>query len=246
MNIFIFLIGLSLINVTYYYITHTQDKKINQTGEAQMDNAIFLIALFLFLTNTTNAVANVKTQNTEKIYTDVERQEQRLNLKMTRLNISKEEVILSENLRAVTLEMDKNNTLSTWEILGIFADTPAEKRKYARKFVESIRNYTTQVLEFQKYIKQAHNEMAVSNSMFDYLPPNKSVTTKRKRKTVDLDNCDELCEGNIKTLLKSALIFPVDLYFKNATGSKIQRWALKMKINHNEVKQGLITLNYAR
>jgi integrating conjugative element protein (TIGR03759 family) len=211
-----------------------------------MNITTFLIVLFLI---NTNAIANVKTQNTEKIYTDIERQqEQRLNLKMTRLNISKEEVILSENLRAVTLEMDKNNTLSTWEILGIFADTPAEKRKYARKFVESIRNYTTQVLEFQKYIKQAHKDMAVSNSMFDYLPPNKSRSevTKRKTKIVDLDNCDELCEDNVKTLLKSALIFPVDLYFKNATNAKIQQFAIKIKINHNEVKQGLITLNYAR
>jgi integrating conjugative element protein (TIGR03759 family) len=210
-----------------------------------MNITTFLIVLFLI---NTSVIANVKTQNTEKIYTNVERQqEQRLNLKMTQLNISREEVILSENLREVTLEMDKNNTLSTWEILGIFADTPAEKRKYARKFVESIRNYTTQVLEFQKYIKQAHKEMAVSNSMFDYLSPNKSRSeVKRKRKTVDLDNCDELCEDNIKTLLKSALIFPVDLYFKNATNTKIQQFAIKIKINHNEVKQGLITLNYAR
>jgi integrating conjugative element protein (TIGR03759 family) len=141
--------------------------------------------------------------------------------------------------------MDKNNTLSTWEILGIFADTPAEKRKYARKFVESIRNYTTQVLEFQKYIKQAHKEMEVSNSMFDYLSPNKSKA-KRRMKIIDLDDCDELCEGNVKTLLKASLIFPIDLYFKNATNAKIQRFAIKMKINHDEVKKGLITLNYAR
>jgi hypothetical protein len=40
----------------------------------------------------------------------------------------------AETYKSLALEMDKNNTLSTLEILGMYAETKAEKRKYARKF----------------------------------------------------------------------------------------------------------------
>jgi integrating conjugative element protein (TIGR03759 family) len=213
--------------------------------------------------NTTNNTANstfVKTKinTTKTLLTDFEKQQEtkqqqaKMTLKMNHLNLSKEELILSDNLKAMTLEMDSNNTLSSLEILGIFATTPEQKRNYARKFVTAIRNYTTKVLDFQKYVNQAHKDVSGSDSMFDYIPKRKASPTTQKRttkkrttKTINLNDCDELCEHDIKTLVRTPLIFPVDLYFKDASNTDIQQWALKMNISRDGVEQGLITLNHA-
>jgi len=100
---------------------------------------------------------------------------------MNHLNLSKEELILSDNLKAMALEMDSNNTVSSLEILGIFATTAEQKRNYARKFVAAIRNYTTKVLDFQKYVNQAHKDIDSSNSMFDYIPNKKASPTNSNK-----------------------------------------------------------------
>jgi hypothetical protein len=55
----------------------------------------------------------------------------------------------AETYKSLALEMDKNNTLSTLEILGMYAETKAEKRKYARKFSKLFYQYTDRVLGFQ-------------------------------------------------------------------------------------------------
>jgi integrating conjugative element protein (TIGR03759 family) len=166
---------------------------------------------------------------------------------MNHLNLSKEELILSNNLKAMALEMDSNNTVSSLEILGIFATTAEQKRKYARKFVAAIRNYTTKVLAFQKYVNQAHKDIDGSNSMFDYIPNRKASPTTQKRtaKIINLNDCDERCEHDIKTLVRMPLMFPVDLYFKEASNTDIQQWALRMNLSRDAVEQGLITLNHA-
>ena len=171
---------------------------------------------------------------------------------MNHLNLSKEELILSDNLKAMALEMDSNNTVSSLEILGIFATTAEQKRNYARKFVAAIRNYTTKVLDFQKYVNQAHKDIDSSNSMFDYIPNKKAIPTnqtsttqKRTSKTINLNDCNERCEHEIKTLIRMPLIAPVDLYFKEASNTDIQQWALRMNLSRDAVEQGLITLNHA-
>ncbi len=41
------------------------------------------------------------------------------------------------------------------------------------------------------------------------------------------------------------LIIPVDLYFKEASNTDIQQWALRMNLSRDAVEQGLITLNHA-
>jgi hypothetical protein len=40
-------------------------------------------------------------------------------------------------------------------------------------------------------------------------------------------------------------MFPVDLYFKEASNTDIQQWALRMNLSRDAVEQGLITLNHA-
>jgi hypothetical protein len=50
---------------------------------------------------------------------------------------------------------------------------------------------------------------------------------------------------DVKRLIKLAIIFPVDFYFKNATNFEIQQWALKLEINSDVVNEGFITLNHA-
>jgi hypothetical protein len=65
-------------------------------------------------------------------------------------DITNEEYARAETYKSLALEMDKNNTLSTLEILGMYAETKAEKRKYARKFSKLFYQYTDRVLGFQK------------------------------------------------------------------------------------------------
>jgi integrating conjugative element protein (TIGR03759 family) len=251
-------------NITKMKSNMTTKMKANMNPVTFL-TALLLISINVTANNTTNNTANsiatntanstfvkTKTNTTKTLLTDFEKQQEtkqqaKMTLKMNHLNLSKEELILSDNLKAMALEMDNNNTVSSLEILGIFATTPEDKRKYARKFVTAIRNYTTKVLEFQKYVNQAHKDVSGSNSMFDYIPKRKASPTTQKRttKTINLNDCDELCEHDIKTLVHMPLIFPVDLYFKNASNTDIQQWALKMNISRDGVEQGLITLNHA-
>jgi hypothetical protein len=75
----------------------------------------------------------------------------------------------AETYKSLALEMDKNNTLSTLEILGMYAETKAEKRKYARKFSKLFYQYTDRVLGFQTLIRQANKDFYGNPSMFDYV-----------------------------------------------------------------------------
>lgn len=208
--------------------------------------------------NTVNShMVNTKTNTTKAHLTAFDQQPPKTALKMSHLGLTQEEIVLSENLKAIALEMDKNNSLSSLEILGIFATTKADKIKYARKFVRAIRNYTNKVLAFQKYLNQAHTDIAGADSMFDYVPikaqqTNLSPTnTQQKRITraINLGDCDKQCERDITTLVQTPLIAPVDLYFKNntqrASNTQIQQWALKIGIRVDAVESGFITLNHS-
>jgi integrating conjugative element protein (TIGR03759 family) len=248
-----FLTALLLISINVT-ANNTTNNIANNTANSTANNAANNIA-----NNTANSTfVKTKTNTTKTFLTDFKKQQEtkqqqaKMTLKMNHLNLSKEELIFSDNLKAMALEMDSNNTVSSLEILGIFATTPEQKRNYARKFVTAIRNYTTKVLDFQKYVNQAHKDIGGSNSMFDYIPKRKASPTTQKRttkkrttKTINLNDCDELCEHDIKTLVRTPLIFPIDLYFKNASNTDIQQWALKMNISRDGVEQGLITLNHA-
>ncbi len=239
-----FLISLLLISINVT-ANNTTNNTANNIANSTINSTVNNVAN----TNTTNSTfIKTKTTTTKTILTNVEKQQQaKTTLKMNHLNLSKEELTLSNNLKAMALEMDSNNTLSSLEILGIFATTAADKRKYARKFVATIRNYTTKVLAFQKYVNQAHQDMYGSGSMFNDIPKRKASPTTQKRttKTINLNDCDELCEHEIKTLVRMPLIVPVDLYFKEASNTDIQQWALKMNLSRDAVEQGLITLNHA-
>jgi integrating conjugative element protein (TIGR03759 family) len=238
-----FLISLLLISINV-----NANNTINNNANYTANNTANSTANNIATNTATNTFIKTKTTTTKTILTNFEKQQQaKITLKMNHLNLSKEELIRSDHLQAMTLEMDSNNTLSSLEILGIFATTAEQKRNYARKFVISIRNYTTKVLAFQKYVNQAHKDMYGSGSMFDYTLNSKASPTTQTRtaKTINLNDCDERCEHEIKTLVRLPLMFPVDLYFKEASNTDIQQWALRMNLSRDAVEQGLITLNHA-
>ncbi|VVH65733.1 hypothetical protein BSPLISOX_2246, partial [uncultured Gammaproteobacteria bacterium] len=73
----------------------------------------------------------------------------------------------------------------------------------------------------------------------------KQSEPKRVSRAIELKDCNQLCVDEVKRLIKLAIIFPVDFYFKNATNFEIQQWALKLEINSDVVNEGFITLNHA-
>lgn len=274
-NMFIILLSMLLISINVGANNANSDN-INTVNRIN-DNAANNSVNNTINNNVNNGVNNINTNNafkassfvktktisTKSLLTDFDKQQQtKTDLKMHYLGLTQAEIILSENLKAIAFEMDKNNALSSLEILGMFATTQQDKNKYAHKFVASIRNYTAKVLEFQKYINQAHINISGSSSMFDYTPKtNPSLITEKRvaktsrteriaqttrtSRTINLNDCDQVCESEIKQLVQMPLIVPVDLYFTDALNTQIQRWALKIGISHDLVDSGLITLNHS-
>ncbi len=188
---------------------------------------------------------NTSTGNTKKVYTSATKQ-QLAETKIQFFDITNEEYARAETYKSLALEMDKNNTLSTLEILGMYAETKAEKRKYARKFAKLFHQYTDRVLGFQKLIRQANKDLYGNQSMFDYAPVQKKQSKpKRVSRVIILKDCRQLCVEEVKKLIKYAVIFPVDFYFKNATDLEIRQWASQLEINKDVVNEGFITLNHA-
>ncbi len=206
---------------------------------------LFFFILFV-VSITVNATIKTKIANTKVIYTGVTTQQLITETKMKFFGITKEEYARAEAYKSLMSEINRNNTFSTLETLGMFAETEAEKRKYARKFVKIYYQHTDKVLTFQKIINQEKVRTYGHQSMFDYIQaPKKELRSKRISKIINLNDCDNLCKADVKRLIKAAFIFPVDLYFRNATDLEIQQWALEMAIETDEVNQGFITLNHA-
>lgn len=195
-------------------------------------------------TNTTNKATNTK--HTKINYSTLA--EQRLAQTTTKFfDISEAEYARAKIYKAIVSEMDKNNTLSTLEILGIYAQTQAEKRKYARKFAKAYYQHTDRVITFNKLVDQEKKSLYGNLLMFDYATKTKAAKQNlRSVRVINLNNCNKLCEEDVNILIKRALITPVDLYFKNGNSRDINQWALKMKIDPAIVKNGHITLNYAQ
>lgn len=211
----------------------------------------FLTAFLIALSTNANIIVDTKINNTAFKESDKVKN----SMKMIQLNLTKEEVILSESYRAIALDMDKDTTLSTLEILGMYAETEAEKRKYARKFAKAYYQYTERVLRFQKILNEEKKRLYGHKSMFDYWQqskPQQPNRLKRLRVAIDLNDCNYDCErSHLATLRLSYMTpsglssYPIDFYFKNATNDEIQAWAVKMRINHQHVESGFITLNHA-
>ena len=66
----------------------------------------------------------------------------------------------------------------------------------------------------------------------------------RISRVINLKDCDQLCVEEVRKLIKYAVIFPVDFYFKNATDLEIRQWAAQLEINKDVVNEGFITLNH--
>lgn len=218
-------------------------------------NIITLLTAWIFLIF--NGTVGAKTQHkqvektsSEFISTDVVnnlKKETEIRL----LDITEEEFSRAEMYRdTLILGLDKNSTTSTLEILGIYAKTAEKKRYYARKFAELFAREYELTRDFAKIVREEQKKIFGNQSMFDYAPQRKthqlpqSRIQKRVSKVIDLNDCEDGCIAIAVNLINSIILRPVDFYFKNANEASIQKWAMEMNIDPQDVDAGLITLNY--
>ncbi len=175
----------------------------------------------------------------------------------TQTEITKPRIIKSQAdfFGLTQIEVDKIKTLrsqyrgffdeniSDVEVLGIFAKTEAEKRKYARLFAQTYRETTAKILAFQKFVNQAHIDLYGRQSMFDYIQVSK--TPKRLSYSIDINDCNNDCIKYAKQFINEATT-PVDLYFIGASSDDdIRIFAQKLNITKSVVSSRYITLNHA-
>lgn len=141
-----------------------------------------------------------------------------------------------------------SDNITPIEVLGIFAKTKQERKKYAQKFARLMYDTTAKVLTFQKAVNQANKKLH-SGSMFDYIPkrnrPKQSLVS-RASQVINLNNCSKLCLNKAKNFIDNAAVIPIDFYFKNATKKQIQKWAYDLNISLFDVENKTITLNHAQ
>ena len=198
---------------------------------------IILITLLMLVINT-NILANEVIKQTIKYD-----KETRLQAKYWQ--IEPQNYIKAQQLREQYKGLVSKD-ITPIEVLGIFANTKAERDKYARIFAKMIRQTTKKVLDFQKSVNQAHKDLYGADSMFDYqssqLP---TYTPKRKNITINIDDCNQSCITNAKKLINTSFINPVDFYFTSTTDDEIRSFARKLGISVEQVQNKQITLNHS-
>lgn len=130
-------------------------------------------------------------------------------------------------------------------ILGVEARTDAERNRYAELLAKK---------EFERAEKEFSFQIAYSRA-FERLYPNVlpfktdsvSTTSAAVGRIIYFTRIDcEKCSDNLAKLWSRAGNMPVDIYIVDSMqdDTKIQRWAVKNKIDINKVKNRQVTLNH--
>ena len=127
--------------------------------------------------------------------------------------------------------------ISPLELLGIFADTKAERKRYARMFAEQKLEVLERIAAFER----------------DYLAAFKEITSSGRDKSkqwqlvIEIDCNTEECLGDIRKAISYAEKNErVDAYIINATtDQEIRWWAGRHQIPPKLVEERHFTLNYA-
>lgn len=139
--------------------------------------------------------------------------------------------------------------LSPLEVLGIHAETEAERREYARRLAELLKQDLERILAFERAYQEAWRELYPDLVPVAFPRPEKTAVASGDRLALFLSlNC-ETCNRILKDAYAESVQadVPLDLYFTDAkTDRDIFAWAEKQGFDPSRVRAGKLTFNYDR
>ena len=166
-----------------------------------------------------------------------------------------------ELMRGIRGSLSADN-ISPIEVLGIHARDPQERKKYALKWAQLMREDTERVLKFQFAYDDAANALAGSQQMI-----NMALLNERRKKVakpptenlkpgdrvllfVKYNNCP-MCESKLRNVLaqiKDVKNVQLDIYFIDTTkgkdDKKLRDWSKRNGIDRQSLYKKKITLNH--
>jgi integrating conjugative element protein (TIGR03759 family) len=145
-------------------------------------------------------------------------------------------------------------TLSPLEVLGIHAETDAERLDYARRWARLLRDDATRVLAFQRAYALAFRELDPTGQVLAPARPLPRSETPdlqagdRLLVFLRLDRCPD-CAATLAAAQKAALKTgaQLDLYVVGADSDEaLRRWADRQRLDRRALKTGRLTLNHER
>ena len=150
------------------------------------------------------------------------------------------------------------STLSPIEVLGIHARSDAERERYAREWVDLMREDTERVLAFTAAVREVERELNPSGAIIDLekvkalsspIEENAVLSGDRVLLFLRLRNCPE-CQGLYTRIRRAAFDADteLDIYFTDTkTGQDddaILQWAQKMRFNGDRLAAHKISFNH--
>ena len=143
-------------------------------------------------------------------------------------------------------------TISPIEVLGIHAKSGADRRKYAERWAQMMRNDTEQILAFQRAVIEANERLYGNQPLIDVsLLPGKQrkVTMKPGDRLLFFTtlDCTE-CDAQLPTLLAkvSRSVVGLDIFLLGTEGKDeaARQWARDHDIQGELVHRKAITINH--
>ncbi|RLJ22474.1 TIGR03759 family integrating conjugative element protein [bacterium endosymbiont of Escarpia laminata] len=143
-------------------------------------------------------------------------------------------------------------TISPIEVLGIHAESEADRRKYAERWAQMMHDDTEQILAFQRAVIQANEHIYGDQPLIDVslLPGRQQKTALKPGERLlfftDL-GCTE-CNAQLSTLLTKVSLSPVglDIFLLGTEGRNeaARQWARDHGIQGEQVRRKTITINH--
>lgn len=158
------------------------------------------------------------------------------------------------------------DTISPLEVLGIHAESEAERAKYARMWADMMEQDAERVLAFQRAYDAAWvekgNKALIDIAQLQNLSTAPTTTslsntaksvgnTSKLILATSLAGCDA-CDRKIQQVLTSMMVDPslqLDIYFSDSSdkeNSVIRQWAMKNNIDAEQLRSKKITLNHGQ
>ena len=131
-----------------------------------------------------------------------------------------------------------SDQITPLEVLGIFADNPADRRRYAKLYAAQQRELLDRIAAFEAdYLE----EYAALNQRLS------AGLNGRSTLVIDIDCVSTECRRQIAEALAIAKNGAVDMYVVGSAGDNaaVRKWAATNRIPPNLVRQRQITLNHA-
>ena len=131
-----------------------------------------------------------------------------------------------------------SDQITPLEVLGIFADNPAARRRYAKLYAAQQRELLDRIAAFEAdYLE----EYAALNQRLSTGPNGRSTLV------IDIDCVSTECRRQIAEALAIAKNGAVDMYVVGSAGDNaaVRKWAATNRIPPDLVRQRQITLNHA-